>query len=348
MNYYEELGLDPSASPEEIRQAYRDLARLLHPDRHDENSRRLAECQMRRLNAIAAILTDPKQRCKYDAELAASPAAALVVAAPPRRSIASLLGTSGGVWLVTAAIGIGSICWFFQQPAASPPRAPRSVAEPLAKAQPIESGPRAAARRSERGALSQEASELRRRLELMRAQRDRALARIVELEQGSPDPFSSAPPQVLPGFPHPPELPSSEPGPPGLLKPPLAARLPARFDGTWFYARPRAGPRSGDLYPPEYIEAVIRQEAGVLRGRYRARYQVADRAISPEVLFQFEGTAAGQTAELQWTGGGGSRGQLRLKLTSENAMEASWWATDPGSSAGLASGTAVLIRRQEP
>jgi curved DNA-binding protein CbpA len=44
MNYYEELGLKPSASAEEIRQAYRELARLLHPDQHQEEGlRRAAE-----------------------------------------------------------------------------------------------------------------------------------------------------------------------------------------------------------------------------------------------------------------------------------------------------------------
>src|SRR5580700_6302662 len=32
MDYYEELGIDRSASPEEIRQAYKHLVRLLHPD----------------------------------------------------------------------------------------------------------------------------------------------------------------------------------------------------------------------------------------------------------------------------------------------------------------------------
>jgi curved DNA-binding protein CbpA len=44
MNYYEELRLTPSASAEEIRQAYRELVRLLHPDqRREEGLRRAAE-----------------------------------------------------------------------------------------------------------------------------------------------------------------------------------------------------------------------------------------------------------------------------------------------------------------
>jgi len=40
MNYYEELGLRPSASAEEIRQAYRELARLLPPDQQREEGLR--------------------------------------------------------------------------------------------------------------------------------------------------------------------------------------------------------------------------------------------------------------------------------------------------------------------
>ena len=39
MDHYEELGLDRSASPEEIRQAYKRLVRLLHPDRCSDEPR---------------------------------------------------------------------------------------------------------------------------------------------------------------------------------------------------------------------------------------------------------------------------------------------------------------------
>ncbi|MGA7412933.1 MAG: J domain-containing protein, partial [Bryobacteraceae bacterium] len=67
MNYYEELGLTPEATPEEIHQAHRKLTKLLHPDQQtDEALRRLAEAQMRRLNSIVDVLSDSDSRKQYD------------------------------------------------------------------------------------------------------------------------------------------------------------------------------------------------------------------------------------------------------------------------------------------
>jgi curved DNA-binding protein CbpA len=79
MTYYEELGLSPAASIDQIRHSYKTLVRLLHPDQcHDESVKRLAELQMRRLNQILAMLTDPQERGRYDARL-------MSPAIPPRR-----------------------------------------------------------------------------------------------------------------------------------------------------------------------------------------------------------------------------------------------------------------------
>ncbi len=51
--YYKILGLEPGASPEEVRQAYRDLAKVWHPDRFSDKDSRLkekAEAKTRELN----------------------------------------------------------------------------------------------------------------------------------------------------------------------------------------------------------------------------------------------------------------------------------------------------------
>jgi len=70
VNRFEELGVARTASSPEIRRAYKNLVRLMHPDRcRDEALRRLAELQMQRLNETAAILLDPVRRRRYEAEI---------------------------------------------------------------------------------------------------------------------------------------------------------------------------------------------------------------------------------------------------------------------------------------
>jgi curved DNA-binding protein CbpA len=69
MNYYELLQISPRASAEEVDQAYRRLARKLHPDLNPGDPHG-ATGRMRELNKIREILTDPEQRARYDEKLA--------------------------------------------------------------------------------------------------------------------------------------------------------------------------------------------------------------------------------------------------------------------------------------
>jgi TonB family protein len=70
VNHYEELGLSPTATEEEIRKAYRRAVKLVHPDQHmDPEMRSLAEKQLIRLNGIAEILLDADARSHYDFQL---------------------------------------------------------------------------------------------------------------------------------------------------------------------------------------------------------------------------------------------------------------------------------------
>jgi len=68
MNFYEALNLPSSATTEEIEEAYRTLARKVHPDlnQHDPMP---AEARMKLLNRIRDTLTDPKLRVEYDQQL---------------------------------------------------------------------------------------------------------------------------------------------------------------------------------------------------------------------------------------------------------------------------------------
>ena len=62
-DYYETIGVARSASQEEIKRAYRKLARKYHPD---TNKTPEAEAKMKELNEAYEVLKDPDKRAKYD------------------------------------------------------------------------------------------------------------------------------------------------------------------------------------------------------------------------------------------------------------------------------------------
>jgi curved DNA-binding protein CbpA len=68
MNFYEALNLRLDATVDEIEEAYRRLARKVHPDVSPKDLPR-AEARMKLLNQIRDTLTDPQRRAAYDADL---------------------------------------------------------------------------------------------------------------------------------------------------------------------------------------------------------------------------------------------------------------------------------------
>jgi hypothetical protein len=73
VDYYRVLGLQPTATREEVRRAYRRLARRLHPDVDPERKDEARATQrMVRLNEAYAVLADPARRAAYDAQRLAS------------------------------------------------------------------------------------------------------------------------------------------------------------------------------------------------------------------------------------------------------------------------------------
>lgn len=365
MSYYQDLGVTPSASSEEIRESYRTLVRLFHPDQHTDPVLKLAaEAQMRRFNEIYAVLSDGDRRRGYNAEMAAAAerSAPIIIHAPrpmPER-VRVPWGTVawGSAVLASAAF----VIWLSNhEVVVNPPADGASVARVVPVA-PVAHDPKDTP-------VQSTIDDLRQQLRTANGQRDDALRMLNQARQETstrhPEPqptahantvkpsevrrtldLGSTPPRALPQ-PSAMELPPSLPG--ALTAAPLTIAVPARshLAGQWLWTKPRASNRDKTLYPPEFIETTIVEQNGSLHGRYRARYQVADRAISPNVNFEFDGKASGAAAQLAFLGEGGARGEVRIKLISDNSIEVKWSASDLGKSLGLSAGTAVLVRKTE-
>ena len=314
MDYYEELGVHRVAEVEEIHRAWRNLARLLHPDQQQEEGLRLlAEKQMKRLNEICAVLTDPVERLRYDRSL--------VGALPPPRPAAG----SRPNWMLAAALAVIALAGAVLYPRRAATHSASSQAPDVAAAAAVPTPkpvPRHTARRGDAPA------PLPRRQEPAPAK-----ALLVSVEP-------------------PPEIPATNPDPASpLVLPSAALPMPAEepaagIAGAWFYAPPKNSPGTALLYLPEFIEMFVSESGAAIHGRYRARYKVGDRPISGDVRFSFEGRRGDGPVVLVWTGSEGASGEIRLKLLTDDTLQVDWHATEFGNSAGLASGAAILTRRR--
>ncbi len=112
--YYDVLGLPFGASAEQIRQRYRELARLYHPDVSQEPD---ALRRMQEINEAYRILSDPQLRLAYHLRLAAwalrktaRSSRPVVVAAPkpplPRASPRWMLTTLASLLAVVASAAV--------------------------------------------------------------------------------------------------------------------------------------------------------------------------------------------------------------------------------------------------
>src|ERR1700732_3950199 len=63
-DYYKTLGVDKKASADEIKKAYRKLARQYHPDRNPDDKG--AESRFKDISQAYDVLGDPDKRKQYD------------------------------------------------------------------------------------------------------------------------------------------------------------------------------------------------------------------------------------------------------------------------------------------
>jgi curved DNA-binding protein len=96
-DYYATLGVAKSVSADELKKAYRRLAREHHPDLHPEKNKARASEKFKELNEAYEVLSDPAKRAKYDQlgpgwdrEQRAGP--------PPRRQAAPDFGGGAGAF----------------------------------------------------------------------------------------------------------------------------------------------------------------------------------------------------------------------------------------------------------
>ena len=63
-DYYATLGVSRTASEQDIRKAFRKLARQYHPDVNPDN--KAAEAKFKEVNEAYEVLSDPEKRRRYD------------------------------------------------------------------------------------------------------------------------------------------------------------------------------------------------------------------------------------------------------------------------------------------
>ena len=357
MSFYEEFGVPNDASVEEIRLAYKTLARVLHPDNQpDEKLRAVAACQMKRLHEVLDTFLDPQKRRAYDESLSAAAYsnAAMHWAShadnqPSIRSRAEFGLAESPLrhwsWILIGCMIFGSGYWYLTArvpaTAESVPNGAAVASPPSATGPPLRPIEEAAAKH----AIADPVGE----------------SRLSPVGRAAlPERPSAAKPE-LPGLPNIPAPVTAV-----LFGLPLATAYSTRvpevreretassvanvpgssFAGDWLYA-PAVEKPDPRLYPPVDIEFRITEKDGMLDGQYRARYKVPDAAVSQDVIFQVQGKSSpGTSAALVWTSNDGSNGEIDLNLRQPNLMRVTWWTTQLGRRLGVSSGVATLLRQQ--
>jgi curved DNA-binding protein CbpA len=339
ITYYEELGVENTASADEIRDAFRALARLLHPDQQtDPQLKEIAERQMRKINRIHAVLSDISRRSAYDDSLRSLRNAPIIVLNGNDRNLKKLLTAFGSAGAVLA--GVLLLIWF----------AETGNNNTEVRGQDLRSATSGKAGDTADGDAGEQIIRLREQLRTAETERDSALAQLGRVarkqkDDGNGGTGGSAAKIATPAAaPETSTMATSE----ARIAPNEAGGKATKFTGLWVYSKtssPAGLPGGKSLYPPEFIEITMTEVNGSLHGEYRSRYQVLDHAISPDVNFDFSGKPVWSSLKCLWRGPGGAKGRLTLKLLPASTVEIAWNATQLGSQQWLINGTATLVRK---
>jgi tetratricopeptide (TPR) repeat protein len=93
-SFYEILGVEPLASQDQIKSAFRRLARERHPDRFRGPARAQAETDFQAITEAYNVLNDPTQRARYDQTISSKTTQQL---SNPRDVARALLGKAMGL-----------------------------------------------------------------------------------------------------------------------------------------------------------------------------------------------------------------------------------------------------------
>ncbi len=339
ITYYEELGVENTASADEIREAFRALVRLLHPDQQsDPLLKQTAERQMRKLNRIHAVLSDPARRTAYDDSLNSSRNAPIIVFSGSDVTLKKLIVRGGAI----AGIVFGTVLLIWFMITSSNNSEVRSLDTRGASSGRNGEGPEDP---------GEQIAHLREQLRTAETERDSALEqlgrrprKILDETSDGKTHAASSPPVVNTAALT--ELPASSGQAQTAATSGDQGIAATQFAGQWVFAKAgSASPGGKSQYPPEFIEVTVTERNGTLHGQYHSRYQVLDHAISPDVDFIFDGTPNGSALKCAWQGPGGAKGRMTLKLIPTSTAEIAWNATELGSQQWLVNGSATLVRK---
>jgi len=360
VDYYEELGLNRSASNEEIRSAYHILVRVLHPDgQSDEAARHAAEQQLNRLNGMVEVLLNPLRRRRYDLSLEFPPRVAF---APPMEPLfPRRLTLYPAIALFSAGTILGCIIGYAITPSyrypvttsganvnfASDPDGPipqrSSLQEPPLF--PVQSADHGGAERlhdaltrmSTPPALPPPEKVV---VPSIPSQSTARLQHSASVAAPATTAASLEPPPNLP------PAPLAQPNLPSALTDAVSPRSTATstsLAGRWLYS-PGAGRSNTRLYAPQYIELVSRLDGNFIAGTFRSRYYVVNQPLSPDVDFDFRGPLTNSGSSAFWVSTDGSRGTISMRLLPSGSLQVDWVRTRGGRERKLAFGKAVLVR----